>query len=268
MRSLVLLSLGSWLVMAGCLARTGSSAASMSAAMAAAIPVAYHVEVPEKTIDVVHGLGAEYRVGLAEGEREIARLSLRAREEDAWAFLEREGIWKDIGFHESTADVEIDLEGLRPLFAGSGREGRIYVYHIHPAAVLPAGRIYPPAFGDIYAHARLKRALRDRDEVSLTSRVIDGTGVWEYDTSGDFEYGLRLPDYSGETPRWIAYPEVRPYRSALQLMIQMYEMWQGDFRDNLDPIAADGTLTRRARIAQTIAAAGRRGVLLRYHDLR
>jgi hypothetical protein len=268
MRGLVVLSLGSCLVMASCASRTGVGATATGAALVAAIPAAYHEARQERTIDVVPGLGTEYQLSLAEGEQEIGHLSQRAAKEDAWAYLDRAGVWKDIGLHEATADVEIDLEGLRPLFTSSvTRGGTIYVYHIHPSAALPAGRVYPPSFGDIYAHARLKRALRQRDGLSLTSRVLDGTGIWEYDTSDAFEDDLRLPDYSGETPRWIAYPEIRPYRSALQLMVEMYERWQGYFLDRVDPIASDGALTRAARIAQTVAAAARRGVFLRYHDL-
>jgi hypothetical protein len=119
--------------------------------------------------------------------------------------------------------------------------------------------MYPPSFDDVYTHTILKRALRDHYGLSLTSRVIDGSGVWEYDTSDQEEQALRLPDYSGENPRWIQYPEVRPYLSPFMLAVQRRSAIMEDFQENLEPITADTTLPVGAMIASYIRTIARRG---------
>lgn len=210
-------------------------------------------------------VGTTYHLSQEQGERQLDRLARTAETEDAWIYLAANSLWIDVGEDASFTYVYINIDPVRPLLAKlDGTEARVYLYHIHPRSILPAGMIYPPNANDIYAEANLRRALRQRYHATLVARVFDGYGRWAYEVTDGFEESLRLPDYSGPDISWPRYAESRPYESPQQLMMERFTGFLVDYLAVLDPVTKAAGESRSQRISTFQRNAQRLGILVSY----
>lgn len=194
------------------------------------------------------------RCSRSEGVWQLQNLAAYGDSEDAWVYLGSCSLWVDIGEKESWNSVCIDADFLTALLDGAGQGGEcVSLFHIHPRSMLAGNRIYPPAANDIYSLVNLKRILREKSDAEITAYVLDGEGVWTYETTDLFE-----SSYFQNQRSW------QRCCSASDLAKEQYANFMLDYCTLVEPATSDIALSQRMKIEAYILRSRALGIEVSY----
>jgi hypothetical protein len=165
-------------------------------AFTAAILTSNTLEAQRKEQIVEQTVNSRTKIEICKGEGAVYLLSRRASEksldvlcrdnkvklEDAW--LHQDSALHDIGYEEERENVKISHNTIAEYTNRAVRGDTLFIYHIHSKKT-KGKKFFPPSRADIFMYAYAKDFSQSYS-VNLSSRVFDGTGMWEIDTSPEF----------------------------------------------------------------------------------